>query len=165
MIMPRGHHDTIAPKREKRAAMRNHEAWPRPEDRELVQGFADGYLKCDLNARFITNRTATYLPPAPDDGIEGIHLGDTLIVDRSIKPQPGLVIVAELDGQYCLRRIIRERGRLMLIDDKGYVPPRMISGIEYYHGTVTHNIHPSALIHTTIYAKSGKINCSHLLIK
>jgi DNA polymerase V len=110
--------------------------------KEKTQAVADAYLQCDLNARFIHNKAATYLPPAFDDGIDGIFMGDTLIVDRSVKPRPGLVIVAEVDGEYCLRRIVQDRGRILLTDDKGYVPPRLATGIDYSHGVVLFSIHP-----------------------
>jgi DNA polymerase V len=113
----------------------------RLEKQALIQGVADGYLNTDLNARFISNKAATYLPLAPDDGIEGIAVGDTLIVDRSLKPKPGRVILAEIDGQYCLRRLVRNGTALLLVDDKGYAPPRHVTESDYYHGTVTHNIH------------------------
>lgn len=113
----------------------------RLDSQALIQGLADGYLSTDLNARFIQNKAATYLPLAPDDGIDGIAVGDTLIVDRSLKPKPGRVILAEIEGQYCLRRLIKQGSALLLIDDKGYVPPTLATENEYYHGTVTHTIH------------------------
>lgn len=111
-------------------------------EKEYIQAMADAYLNTDLNARFIHNRAATLLPPAPDDGIHGIFLGDILIVDRSIKPKPGYVILAEVDGQYCLRRLLLNKRNLYLADDKGYIPPWRVSGQEYFHGVVTANIHP-----------------------
>jgi DNA polymerase V len=107
---------------------------------QIIQGI-DGYLNADLNQRFITNQAATYLPIAPDDGIEGIFTGDVLIVDRSIRPKPGYVIFAEVDGEYCLRRLMKSGNAMTLVDDKGYVPPRLVTDDDYYHGTVTHNIH------------------------
>ena len=114
---------------------------PRLESQALIQGVADGYLNTDLNARFIQYKSATYLPLAPDDGIEGISIGDVLIVDHSLKPKPGRVIWAEIDGQYCLRRLVKQGSALLMVDDKGYVPPRLVTEAEYYHGTVTHTIH------------------------
>lgn len=114
---------------------------PRLESQALIQGIADGYLNTDLNARFILNKAATYLPLAPDDGIETISVGDVLIVDRSLKPKPGRVILAEIDGQYCLRRLLKHGNALFLNDDRGLVPPQPISEQEYYHGTVTYSIH------------------------
>ncbi len=113
----------------------------RLETQALIQGVADGYLNTDLNARFIQNKAATYLPLAPDDGIEGIFMGDVLIVDRSLNPKPGRVILAEIDGQYCLRRLVRNGTALLLVDDKGFVPPRLANESDYYHGTVTHTVH------------------------
>jgi DNA polymerase V len=97
------------------------DALSRLESQELIQGVADGYLNTDLNARFIQNKAAIYLPLAPDDGIEGISIGDVLIVDRSLKPKPGRVIWAEVDGQYCLRRLIKQGSALLMVDDKGHV--------------------------------------------
>jgi len=113
----------------------------RLDSKALIQGVADGYLNTDLNARFIKNKAATYLPLAPDDGIEGISIGDMLIVDRSLKPKPGRVILAEIDGQYCLRRLVKHGNALFLVDDRGYVPPRPVTEDEQYHGTVTYSIH------------------------
>jgi DNA polymerase V len=113
----------------------------RLDSKTLTQGIADGYLNTDLNGRFIQNKAATYLPLAPDDGIDGIFIGDVLIVDRSLKPKPGRVILAEVEGQYCLRRLIQQGSALFVVDDKGYVPARRITENEYYHGTVTYNVH------------------------
>lgn len=113
----------------------------RLDSKALIQGVADGYLNIDLNARFIQNKAATYLPLAPNNGIEGIYAGDTLIVDRSLKPKPGRVILAEIDGEYCLRRLVRQGSALLMVDDNGYVPPRQVTETECYHGTVTYTIH------------------------
>jgi len=109
--------------------------------KQVVQGIVDGYLDIDLNDRFIMNPAATYLPLAPDNGIDGISAGDVLIVDRSIRPKPGCVILTEMDGEYCLRRLIKQGETMALVDDKGYVPLRLVTEDDYYHGTVTHNIH------------------------
>jgi DNA polymerase V len=85
-------------------------------NRDFRNGLADGYLNTDLNSRFIRHKAATYLCPAPDDGIEGVYMGDTLIIDRSLKPEPGRVIMAIIDGEYCLRRLVKERNKLLLVD-------------------------------------------------
>lgn len=73
----------------------------RLESQALIKSIADGYLNTDLIARFIQNKAATYLPIAPDDGIEGIFIGD--ITDQVFKPKPRRVILAEIYGQYSLR--------------------------------------------------------------
>ena len=78
---------------------------------------AEGYLNTDLNARFIRNRAATYLFPACSDGIEGIHKRDILVVDRSLSAKPGRVIVANIEGEYQLRRIEKQGSRIALVTD------------------------------------------------
>lgn len=89
----------------------------RLESKALIQDVADGYLNTDLNALLVQNKAATYLPLAPADGIESISIGDVLTVDR---PKPGRVI---LDRQYCLRRLVTQGNALLLVDNRGYVPP------------------------------------------
>ncbi len=119
------------------------DALARPkDDPAYVQAMADAFLNADLNARLIHNKAATFLPPAPDDAIDGVFMGDLLIVNRSIKHKPNSVIFAEIAGEFCLRRLRRYGNDWILEDDKGYSPPRMVTNEDYYHGTVTHSIHP-----------------------
>lgn len=119
------------------------DALSRPsEDSAYVQAMADAFLNSDLNARLIHNKVATLLPPAPDDGIDGIYLGDLLIVDRSISPKAGSVIFTEIAGEFCLRRLRRYGKDLVLEDDKGYTPPRRVTNEDFFRGTVTYSIHP-----------------------
>ena len=65
------------------------DALARPkDDPAYVQAMADAFLNADLNARLIRNRAATFLPPAPDDAIDGVFIGDLLIVNVGGSP-PG----------------------------------------------------------------------------
>jgi DNA polymerase V len=109
-------------------------------EQDFIQQLADGYMNTDLNARCIRNKPATYLCLAPDDGIDRIQTNDTLVVDRSIKPEAGNIIMAVVDGDYCLRRLIKLNGKLAMADDKGYVVPRIVTDADYYQGTITHII-------------------------
>lgn len=108
---------------------------------EFIQALSDGLLNTDLNARYIQHKAATYLCPAMDDGIDYIYSRDLLVVDRSIKPQSGRVIIVAMEGRYCLRRLIKNQGQLLLVDDKGYVLPYPVTELEAYAGTVTASIH------------------------
>lgn len=108
---------------------------------DWIQGMADGLLNCDLNARYIRRKAATFLCPCPNQGIEGIFPGDQLLVDCSIDPKPGMVVLAEVDGAYALKRLIKDSGRLVLIEDHGFEPPRVLNGTETIRGVVTFNIH------------------------
>lgn len=118
------------------------DALARPDSDDYTQIVADAYLISDLNARFIRRKSSTWFPIAPDDGIEGIFMGDVLIVDRAENLHPGSVVMVEIEGEYCLRRVVKDGKRLLLIDDKGYVPPRVFSDMACYHGTVFYNVHP-----------------------
>jgi DNA polymerase V len=121
------------------------DALARAKDDPYVQAMADALLNTDLKTRLILNMAATCLPPAPDDGIDGVYLGDLLIVDRSIKPKLNGVIFAEIAGEFCLRRLRRIGKNLFLEDDKGYALPHKVTSDDYFHGTVTHNIHAHLL--------------------
>ena len=61
----------------------------------------------DLEAMLIRRPAATFLMKVSGDSMAGagIHAGDTLIVDRSIEPREGLVVVAVANGEMTLRRL------------------------------------------------------------
>ncbi|MFZ9300003.1 MAG: LexA family protein, partial [Chitinophagaceae bacterium] len=54
----------------------------------------------DLNEQLIRNKPATFFMRVSGDAMinAGIHDGDVVIVDRSIKPVSGKVIIAILNG-------------------------------------------------------------------
>ena len=72
---------------------------------------ADDYMErgIDLNEQLILNKPATFFFRMNGDAMmeDGIFSGDILVVDRSIKPLSGKVIVAVLDGELLVRRIQR----------------------------------------------------------
>jgi DNA polymerase V len=71
---------------------------------------ADDYAErgIDLNEQLIRNKPATFFmrvnSPAMIDA--GIHEGDVVIVDRSLKPGNGKIIIAVVDGEMLLRRLV-----------------------------------------------------------
>ena len=112
---------------------------PAPEGMTI----AEGYLNTDLNARYIPNPPATHLFAANSSAIEGIQKGDILIVDRSLIPRQGAVIIADLEGEYQVRRFIRTGSRPALVTDHAQDAPFYpdeASG--FCCGVVTHAIHP-----------------------
>ena len=70
---------------------------------------ADDYMErgIDLNEQLILNKPATFFFRMNGDAMieDGIFSGDILIVDRSIQPLSGKVIVAILDGELLVRRL------------------------------------------------------------
>lgn len=69
---------------------------------------ADDYAErgIDLNEQLIMNRPATFFYRINTDAMlnSGIHAGDILIVDRSIKAANGKILVAAVDDEIVVRR-------------------------------------------------------------
>jgi len=62
----------------------------------------------DLN-QLVKNPVATFFMRVEGEGLthECIHPGDLLIVDRSLDPVPGKLVVAAIDGSFVIRRLER----------------------------------------------------------
>lgn len=70
-----------------------------------AQDYFDGRL--DLNAHLIHDITSTYLVRVSGDSMQGAGIsdGDELVVDRSLAPVDGNVVVAVLDGELTVKRL------------------------------------------------------------
>ena len=79
----------------------------------------------DLAGLLNPNPAATYLwRVAGECMIEaGIYDGDLLLVDRSISPRPGHVVVATVAGETTLKRLVYRDGRLQLIHENKTLAP------------------------------------------
>ena len=88
---------------------------------------ADDYVEVgiDLNEQLIRHPTSTFFLRVSGESMmgAGIHDGDLLVVDRSLDPRPGRVVVAVLDGAFTLKRLVRHRGRLRLEAAHPNYPP------------------------------------------
>lgn len=60
----------------------------------------------DLNEHLIKRPSSTFFMNVTGDSMEtfGIYDGDTLVVDRSLDPRPGHIIVAMVDGEITVKR-------------------------------------------------------------
>jgi len=80
---------------------------------------ADDYMErgIDLNEQLILNKPATFFFRMNGDAMieDGIFSGDILLVDRSIKPLSGKVIVAILDGELLVRRLQKNFNSVELV--------------------------------------------------
>ncbi len=71
----------------------------------------------DFNELLVRNRSATYCLRVSGQSMEGkgIFPGDILVVDRSLTPRSGDVIVAAVDGNFTVKTLIRtDRGEVVL---------------------------------------------------
>jgi DNA polymerase V len=108
---------------------------------------ADDYIedKLDLNEHLIKHPAATIFVRASGDSMigAGIHSGDLLIVDRSLEPKSGNVIIAVLDGELTVKRIEIHDGRLFLAPENNDYPLIPVTEEQSFQvwGVVTHAIH------------------------
>ena len=76
----------------------------------------------DLNEQLVQNKPATFYLRVNCDAMQGagINKGDVVIVDRSLKPGNGKVIIAMIDGEMLIRKleIINGKKRLLALTSK-----------------------------------------------
>jgi DNA polymerase V len=108
---------------------------------------ADDFLEkqLDLNELMIKNGAATFFVRVVGESMKdaGIHSGDLLVVDRSIKPTNGKIIVAIVNGEFTVKRIkISDKG-VSLVPDNPLYPSIEISLESDFQawGVVTYVIH------------------------
>lgn len=79
---------------------------------------ADDYMdkKLDLNEYLIQHPAATFFVRVKGESMiqAGIHSGDILIVNRAIEPEDGKVVIAAIDGELTVKRILKRDGKLYL---------------------------------------------------
>ena len=70
----------------------------------------------DLNEILIKNKPATFLVRALGDSMVncGIFPGDILIVDKSITPNHKNIVIAILNGEFTVKRFIKEKEKIIL---------------------------------------------------
>lgn len=97
----------------------------------------------DLNEWLIGNKLATYVVCVEGDSMAGeIRSGDWLVVDRSLEARHGSVVVACVDGEMTVRRLLVEGGRCFLAADDPEYPRLEIVGERelVIWGVVTHSV-------------------------
>ncbi|MEB7448587.1 LexA family protein [Arthrobacter koreensis] len=83
--------------------------------------YFDGRI--DLNRHLIRDVTSTYIVRVSGDSMSGTGIsdGDELIVDRSLTPRDGSVVVAVLDGELTVRRLrLTGRGIVLAAENAEY---------------------------------------------
>lgn len=108
---------------------------------------ADDYVEdvLDLNKLLIQNRPATFFLRVKGDSMinAGIHDGDIIVVDRSIEAVDRSVVVAVVDGELTIKRLVWRSGVAELhSENPHYQPIRFKEGQELtIWGVVTGSIH------------------------
>ena len=87
---------------------------------------ADDYAErgIDLNEQLIKNKPATFFMRVNSDAMDGagIHIGDVIIVDRSLKAGNGKIIIANVDGELLIRKLEMNEDQGKLVASKKTAP-------------------------------------------
>ena len=109
---------------------------------------ADDYAErgIDLNEQLIRNKPATFFMRVRGDAMlgAGIHDGDIVIVDRSLKAASGKVVIAILNGEMLIRRLEKTFNKIRLVPETAKLAAIEVdtSCNEFFiWGVVTYSIH------------------------
>ncbi|MBC8208206.1 MAG: translesion error-prone DNA polymerase V autoproteolytic subunit [Desulfobulbaceae bacterium] len=108
---------------------------------------ADDYIErqLDLNELLIRNPPATFFVRVTGDSMTGagINHDDLLVVDRSLEPASGRIIIAVLNGELTVKRFVLGDGICRLLAENPDYPPQEITADTTFEvwGVVTSVIH------------------------
>ena len=108
---------------------------------------ADDYLEeqLSLDEHLIKNPSATYFVEVEGHSMirAGIHDKDILVVDRSLKARLGNIIVASLDGEFTVKRLVKRGKNYYLKAEHPDYPAILISKQSDFKvwGVVTFVVH------------------------
>jgi DNA polymerase V len=118
---------------------------------KVAAGFpspADDFVEktLDLNELLVQKPAATFFARAQGESMlgAGIHHNDILVVDRSIEPVPGKIVICALNGELTVKRLDRENEQWKLkAENPDYADIVIYDELEMVvWGVVTNVIHP-----------------------
>ena len=118
---------------------------------KVAAGFpspADDYVEktLDLNELLIQKPAATFFVRAQGESMlgAGIHPNDILVVDRSLEPVPGKIVICALNGELTVKRLERNNEQWQLkAENPAYPDIAIHEELELVvWGVVTNIIHP-----------------------
>lgn len=95
----------------------------------------------DLNAYCIRRPAATFFVRAIGDSMQnmGLHSGDLMVVDKAEKPLQGDIVIAEIDGEFTVKRL-QLKPRIALLPMNPAYPTLYPEDLQIF-GVVTAFIH------------------------
>lgn len=99
----------------------------------------------DLNEKLVRNRESTFFLRVNSEAMKeaGISKGDVVIVDRSIPPANGKIVIVMLDGELIIRRFEIQNHKKRLLPASNRLSPIEINEGAMFSiwGVVTYVIH------------------------
>jgi len=108
---------------------------------------ADDFIdkKLDLNEYLIKNSSATFLVKVNGNSMinAGINNGDILIVDRSLEPTNGKVVIGVINGEFTVKRILKKGKKIFLSpENEKFKPIEINEDMDFkIWGVVVYTIH------------------------
>lgn len=108
---------------------------------------ADDYIEqeLDLNKLMVKNPAATFFVRVEGESMceAHIHTGDILVIDRSAHPGNGKIVLATLNGEFTVKRLLKKGQELYLVAENPHFEPIAISQSMDFQifGVVTYVIH------------------------
>ena len=100
----------------------------------IEQGISAGFpspaddfkeIRISLDKELVKNQESTFYARVSGDSMlgAGIDDGDLLVIDKSLSPENGKIAVCFIDGDFTVKRIVKEKGKLYLkAENKKYKP-------------------------------------------
>ena len=107
---------------------------------------ADDYLEhpLDFNELLIRNPAATFAVRLASDSMTGAGLfpGDIAVIDRSVTPTPGCIVLALIDGEFTIKRYRPRDGKIVLQAENPAFPDIEVTADRAFEvwGVVTRSI-------------------------
>ncbi len=117
---------------------------------DIPAGFpspAEDYIEqqLDLHQHLVKHPAATFFVKVSGDSMQGagIFSGDLLIVDRSLPPLNGKIVVAILNGEFTVKRLRIHGKKIWLLAENPTYPPISVGEENEFQvwGVVTYVIH------------------------
>ncbi len=82
-------------------------------------------IRISLDKELVKNKEATFYARVSGDSMVGAGLdnNDLIVIDRSLNPENGKIAICQIDGDFTVKRIKKEKNKLYLIpENKKYKP-------------------------------------------
>ena len=89
--------------------------------------------RLDINEYLVRNPVSSFFFSVEGDSMQGAEIfdGDILVVDKSVRPRHGHIVIAFVDGQRLVKRLYKLHGRVALLaENPGYPPLEIGDGME-----------------------------------
>lgn len=99
----------------------------------------------DLNEYLIPHKASTFFVRVTGESMTGVGIfpGDMLIVDRSLTPTYGRIVIAILNGEMTVKRLEKDKNRILLCSENEQFPDIKVTEDDDFSiwGIVTNVIH------------------------